>query len=513
MRDHARVNSEADRMAEPIALAAVRARIAGRFGLVPSFFMIAAAEPPIVESMFMMAEFTYFDAPLPALFKESLFTYVSRFCSVPYCMARHCAFLVGCGNISGDPDADGISVPEAVALLKTPFPDAAGRGALLLALRAEPDALERWPDPRSALSETVLFAAAVVFVMPQEDRPLLAELERVLGARYYHYLMLFLGFIRFAHFWTESHPQLQVEDDLDQLLSEQRALAEWVTNYSAQVGKEVAHAKAELRELELLRARAAKSERDVDDLRKEVTARTRDAQVALAESRAKATYMATLGHELRTPLNAVVGYTELLEAGLGGALDDKGMTYLGRIKATARQQQHIIEEILSFARLEGGRETVQTEVVSMDALFHELRVVIMPLAEARGLTLTTTVANAPARFTADPGKVRQILLNLLGNAVKFTPIGAVELSVEEVRGALVFSVTDTGPGIQPEDRERIFEPFTQLDEGRTREYGGTGLGLAITKRLVELLQGDIRAHARDGGGSTFVVALPYERAP
>jgi len=500
-------------MDEPVALAAVRARIAERFGLVPSFFMLARDEPPIVESMFSMVEFTYFDSPLPSLFKERLFVYVSRFCSVPYCMARHCGFLVGRGNVSGHSDAEGISVPEAVALLKTPFPDAAARDQLLLALHAVPDEQESWPGPGSALNETVLFAAAVVFVMPKEHKPLLAELERVLGARYYNYLMLFLGFIRFAHFWTESHPQLRVEDDVDRLLSEQRELAEWVMNYSAQVEKEVAQAKAELRELELLRARAAKSERDVHDLRKEVTARTRDAQAALAESRAKATHMTTLSHELRTPLNAVVGYTELLEAGLGGTLDEKGITYLARIKATARQQQQIIEEILSFARLEGGRETVRTEVVAMDALVNELHAVIMPLAEARGLTFTTTVANAPARFTADSGKVRQILLNLLGNAVKFTPAGTVELSVVKQHDALVFSVSDTGPGIRSEDRDRIFEPFTQVDEGKTREYGGTGLGLAITKRLVELLHGDVRALARDGGGSTFVVALPYQRAP
>jgi signal transduction histidine kinase len=499
MGEHALVNAEVPRMNEPVTLAGVRARIADRFGLVPAFFMMAGAEPPIVESMFSMVEFTYFDSPLPALFKERLFVYVSRFCTVPYCMARHCGFLVGCGNVSGDPDAEGISVPEAVALLQTPFPDAAGRDDLLRALRAVPHVLERWPEPASALSETILFAAAVIFVMPQEHKPLLAELERVLGPRLHNYLMLFLGFIRFAHFWTESHPQLRVEDDLDHLLSEQRELAEWVTNYSVQVEQEVAHAKAELRDVELLRERAAQSERDVVDLREEVTART--------------THMTTLSHELRTPLNAVVGYTELLEAGLGGALDEKGIAYLARIKATARQQQQIIEEILSFARLEGGRETIRTEVCEMDALVTELQAVITPLAEARGLTFTTKVANAPATFTADAAKVRQILINLLGNAVKFTPAGTVDLNVATSHDALVFTVTDTGPGIPPRDRERIFEPFTQLDEGKTREYGGTGLGLAITKRLIELLHGEIRVHARDGGGSTFIVALPYQRTP
>jgi signal transduction histidine kinase len=498
-------------MGDGVALTAVRARIDERFGLVPSFFMAARAEPPIVESMFALVEFAYFDSPLPSVFKERLFVYVSRFCAVPYCMARHCAFLVGCGNISGDPDAEGVSVPEAMALLKTPFPDAAARDALLLALHAVPDELEGWPDPSSALNEVVLFAAAVVFVMPQEHKLLLAELERVLGARHYNYLMLFLGFVRFAHFWTESHPQLRIEDDVDRLLSEQRVLADWVTRYSAQVENEVAHAKAELRDLKLLRAQAAKSEKDLVALREEVTARTRDAQTAIAESRAKATFVTTLSHELRTPLNAVVGYTELLEAGLGGALDEKGFAYLARIKATARHQQQIIEDILSFARLEGGREVIRTEVVSMDALLAELHAVIMPLSEARGLTFTTTIANAPATFTADAGKVRQILVNLLGNAVKFTRTGAVELSVAEVHDALVFSVADTGPGIRSEDRERIFEPFTQLDEGATREYGGTGLGLAITRRLVELLHGDIRVQARDGGGTIFVVTLPVNR--
>ena len=489
---------------QPAALAAIRARIAARFGLVPSFFMMAHAEPPIVESMFSMVEFTYFDAPLPSLWKERLFVYVSRFCAVPYCMARHCGFLVGAGNVAGNPDSEGISLAEAVELLKTPFPNAAARDDLLLILRAIPDALEDWPDPKSGLSETLLFAAAVVFVMPQEHLTLLAELERVLGARYYNYLMLFLGFIRFAHFWTESHPGLRVEDDLNQLLSEQRALAEWVTEYAVQVESEVLHAKAELRELRL----RAQTEKDVVALREELTARTRDAQVAMAESRAKATFMSTLSHELRTPLNAVVGYTELLEAGLGGALDEKGIAYLARIKATARQQQQIIEEVLSFARLEGGRETVRTESVSMDALLDDLRAVITPLVESRGLTFTTRVATAPARFTTDSGKLRQILLNLLGNAVKFTPAGAIELSVAKPDGVLVFSVADTGSGIRPEDRERIFEPFTQLEEGKTAEHGGTGLGLAITKRLVELLRGHIRVEARDGGGSTFVVTLP-----
>jgi len=116
-------------------------------------------------------------------------------------------------------------------------------------------------------------------------------------------------------------------------------------------------------------------------------------------------------------------------------------------------------------------------------------------------------------FTTDPRKLRQVLLNLLGNAVKFTPLGAVTLTVMELGDSLAFSVTDTGPGIRSDDRERIFEPFTQLDQTSTREHGGTGLGLAITRRLVTLLDGDIRVDAKEGNGSTFVVTLPYRRGP
>jgi signal transduction histidine kinase len=135
----------------------------------------------------------------------------------------------------------------------------------------------------------------------------------------------------------------------------------------------------------------------------------------------------------------------------------------------------------------------------------------VPLAESRGLTFTANFIDAPAALTTDPGKLRQVLLNLLGNAVKFTRAGSVTLTVAGASDSIAFTVTDTGPGILAADRERIFEPFVQLDAGSTREVGGTGLGLAITKRLVGLLDGDISVDAKEGGGSTFVVSLPREK--
>jgi signal transduction histidine kinase len=490
------------------ALQAVRARIAQRFGLVPSFFMMARAEPPIVDAMFGLVEFAYFDSPLPALFKERLFTYVSRYCRVPYCMARHCAFLLGCGNVAGDPGADGISVEEAVMLIRTPFPDAARRHALLEKLRAAGTDLASWPDPKSDLAETVFFAAAVAFVMPREHKPLLAQLERVLGAPRFNYLMLFLGFIRFAHFWTESHQELRLEEDIEHLLDQQRTLAVWVAAYPDEVDSELVRARTELRELVLLRERTEKSETTVAELQEAVAFQTRAVRVAEAESQAKATFMATVSHELRTPLNAVLGYVGLLEAGLGGELEEQAKRYIGRIKSTARHQQQIIDEILSFSRLEAGRETVRNGFVSLEELHDEVSAVISPLAEARGLSFTLAFPDAPVEFITDPGKLRQVLLNLLGNAVKFTPAGQVALTVAESGESVVFTVDDTGPGIPAGDRERIFDAFTQLDAAATREQGGTGLGLAISKRLVALLNGSIQVRSREGTGSSFVVTLP-----
>ncbi len=151
---------------------------------------------------------------------------------------------------------------------------------------------------------------------------------------------------------------------------------------------------------------------------------------------------------------------------------------------------------------------MRSESVSLVEIANEIRAVITPLAEARGLAFTANFDDAPATFTPTPASCARCLLNLLGNAVKFTQVGGVTLTVERSPDTLTFVVADTGPGIPSGDRERIFEPFTQLEmEGGNHE--GTGLGLAITKRMVALLDGAIRVDAIDGAGSVFVVSFPY----
>jgi PAS domain S-box-containing protein len=200
--------------------------IEARFGICPSFFKLAQNEPPIARNLFGQAEFAYLDNPMPAHFKERLFTWLSRFCEVRYCVARHCAFLIGRGRVAGDASAPPLSVERALALLKELMPDKEELPGYLRALEGTPAPLGDWPDFDSDLGRRFRVACAVVFLDPVHAAPWLRELLRLLGPRRYEQLMLFLAFVRTAHFWTEVHPELAFDPDLMAMLREHEALVE-----------------------------------------------------------------------------------------------------------------------------------------------------------------------------------------------------------------------------------------------------------------------------------------------
>jgi PAS domain S-box-containing protein len=230
-------------------------------------------------------------------------------------------------------------------------------------------------------------------------------------------------------------------------------------------------------------------------------------EAAEAANEAKSGFLATMSHELRTPLNAMIGYTELLLMGIPESIPPASQLQVQRIARASHHLLSVIDEILTFSRIEAGRETVETEPVEIAELVEEVSAVVEPLAAEKGLRF---VAAAPPAdpVSTDPRKLRQILINLLGNAVKFTERGEVALEVEHRPAEVVFRVRDTGAGIAPEDRERIFEPFQQFDPGRTRQAQGSGLGLAVSRRLARLLGGDVTVESEVGRGSTFLVRLP-----
>jgi signal transduction histidine kinase len=248
----------------------------------------------------------------------------------------------------------------------------------------------------------------------------------------------------------------------------------------------------------------------------------RAAQVA-AESanRAKSAFLATMSHELRTPLNAILGYASLLLDGLAGPLAPAQRDFVERTRVSGRHLLGLVEEVLDIAKVEAGQMRVEVGPVGVARVINAAVTLIRPQAATAGVDIDASAcADAKGEVTGDERRVRQILLNLLANAVKFTrAAGRVTLKCARVEGKAPFNpgplgswvclaVRDTGIGIEAEHLETIFEPFVQLDASHTRARGGTGLGLAISRRFARLMGGDITVASRVGQGTTFTLWLP-----
>ncbi len=225
-------------------------------------------------------------------------------------------------------------------------------------------------------------------------------------------------------------------------------------------------------------------------------------------NRAKTDFLAVVSHELRTPLNAIAGYADLLAGGIAGELSTKQQHHVERIKVGAGHLAHLIDEILSYARVETGRDEVRLRDTDLAALARDAVVVLEPDAVGKGLDLQVDTPDGEVVALTDAGKVRQIMVNLLSNAVKYTERGSVRLVLRRTEGGLEIQVRDTGIGIPDDMLERIFEPFWQAEAPNTRTVGGTGLGLSVSRRLARLLDGSVEVESEVGVGSTFTVRLP-----
>ncbi|MGH7719851.1 MAG: sensor histidine kinase, partial [Gemmatimonadaceae bacterium] len=230
-------------------------------------------------------------------------------------------------------------------------------------------------------------------------------------------------------------------------------------------------------------------------------------------SRAKSYFLATMSHEFRTPLNAIIGYSALLADGITDPVTEKQRIQLARVGVSARHLLTLIDEVLTLSRLEAGKTDLTVEQVDVTVVLEEAATIIAPLADAKGLAFNITPpradGGAAAVIDTDAGKLRQVLVNLLSNAVKFTPRGEVALEARcgDASG-VVFEIRDTGIGISPDNQERIFDPFWQVEGAHARRTSGAGLGLAVTRRLVRLLGGEVSVHSAPGAGSVFTVTLP-----
>lgn len=248
-------------------------------------------------------------------------------------------------------------------------------------------------------------------------------------------------------------------------------------------------------------------------------------------NRAKSEFLANVSHELRTPLAAIIGFVDLLRDGSYGELAPRMVSPVDRIQASAEHLQSLVDQILDLARLSAGRLEVHREPLSLRAFVIDVASDVEPLIIEKGLTLSLQVPASLPRLSTDPTHLRQILVNLLGNAVKFTTTGGITVRArvvpdgevtQYVRSAakrpllaaggswIALQVADTGIGITERDHERIFEEFEQVDAGSRgdSERRGTGLGLSITRRLARLLDGDITLESAPAQGATFTCWLP-----
>jgi signal transduction histidine kinase len=245
--------------------------------------------------------------------------------------------------------------------------------------------------------------------------------------------------------------------------------------------------------------------RQLEHTHMQLLERTREAEEA---SRAKSDFLARMSHELRTPLNAIGGYADLMELGLRGPVTDAQLADLARIKRSGRYLMGLIDNVLSFSKLEAGGLTLHVEPLRLRDVLTEAQPFVAPQMEAKGIALCVASCSPTLMVMADRAKLDQILINLLTNAYKFTPTGgSVSIDCEIAEERACISVRDTGRGIPTDKLETIFEPFVQVGSP-TSDSGGVGLGLAITKELAEAMGGSLRATSQVGVGSTFTLTLP-----
>jgi len=237
-----------------------------------------------------------------------------------------------------------------------------------------------------------------------------------------------------------------------------------------------------------------------------------ESEVARAEAESantiKTDFLAVMSHELRTPLTAIMGYEELLSDGITGPVTDLQRQQLGRINASARHLLGLIDEILTFARVDIGRERVRWESMSVNQTVNDAASLIEPMASAKKLKYVIGLLEEDQAIQTDATKFRQMLVNLLSNGVKFTEKGEVRLTSSVRNGILEIRIADTGVGIDAANIESVFEPFWQVEQSATRKTGGTGLGLSVTRKLARLLGGDVSVASRVDSGTTFLLTLP-----
>jgi len=472
------------------------AEVTGRFGILPNFFKSAQAAPELLEQLWGFAKAGYLDNPMPPVFKERLFVWLSRFCPMRYCIVRHVGFLLGGhhGRAAGDGRAGAQTIAEVIALLRRPSPWRRDMAGVFATLQAAPPQIDVWPAPGSAMEDAIFACAAIMFVEPARSEVARHALVRTLGARAYELFSGCLAFIRTAHYWTMLHPEIESEDDMVTLMRGQEELARLLLEDPEADRSEMSERMyAELVQLRELNER--------EELKK--------AKQALEEkARQKNQFIAVLAHELRNPLATI--RTAAYSLRLLNLVDERAAPIVERVARQSTTIARMLDDLLDASRIAFGKVSVQLERFELQTVLTDALEGQWPQARQAGLQLTTDITESACTVNADRMRLRQIVDNLLSNAIKFTPAGGcVKLTLAKRNDAAVILLEDNGIGFDSLFAETLFEPFAQLESGRERASGGLGLGLAIASRLAGLLGGSLTATSPGvGRGALFTLTLP-----
>jgi signal transduction histidine kinase len=472
------------------------AEVAQRFGILPNFFRSAEAAPELIEELWAFAKAGYLDNPMPPLFKERLFVWLSRFCPARYCIVRHVGFLLGKGHghAAGDPEVAAQSVSEVLELLRRPTPWHRDMSAVYSQLQNSAPT-DEWPTSGDRIEDLIFACAAVLFVQPTRSEEARHALLCALGPRRFEFFCGCLTFIRAAHYWTMLHPEVESEEDMLSLLRQHEELSQLLL-------QDPEADRCEMSDRLYEELRALRELRERQELQK--------AKQSLEEKdRHKDEYIATLAHELRNPLATIRSSTEALK--LLAIPDLRASPVLQRLDRQSLAMVRMLDDLLDASRLGLGKVSVTLRPVDLSELVKQVAEERESQARESGLSLRLLINANPCPVTADQVRLRQIIDNLLSNAIKFTPPGGTILLALETEsgGTACVKVKDSGVGFDEQFASKLFEPFVQQERSTHLSVGGLGLGLAIASRLAKLQGGSLTAES-DGPsrGATFTLRIP-----
>ena len=507
--------------------------IAERLGVLPNFFCTAASAPGLIDRLWDFARSAYFDSPLPSLFKERLFVHLSRFCEVRYCIVRHVGFLIGHGYPAGDPDCPPQTIDQVVALLRRPVPgETAFADAVHRLLEAEPTT--EMPAAETQREADLFDVLSLIFLEPRQSLPARRAVSRAFGDANLEMLIAFLAFIRTAHYWTETHPELEYEPDMLLLMKEHGLLAQLLLNQSeaertwspmerARLLSALAAREAELRELNeglenevqerTRELRAAEAElRELNEgLESEVQERTRAllaAEEALRQSQkmeAVGQLTGGLAHDFNNMLTGIIGNLELLQARIAQGRISEIERYIVAAQNAAQRAAALTHRLLAFAR----RQPLDTKPSDINRIVLGMEDMLRRTLGER-VELQTVLAGDLWPALTDVNQFENAILNLAINARDAMPDGGrltietrnTQLDVDYARrhndveaGEYVaISVSDTGIGMPPDVADRAFDPFFT-----TKPIGlGTGLGLSMIYGFAKQSRGHLRIYSEEG---------------